>query len=87
VITRKVNTNLILAMTYLLQEMQELFCEDDIKRGQTIKEYRDHKLKLVKGLDYILNQAEKFHQLRLEKGGKSDGNSSVVSMAAQKRAS
>ena len=86
-ITKKINTNLILAMTYLLQEMQEMFCDDDMKREQAIKEYRDHKLKLVKGLDYILNQAEKFHQFRLEKGGKSDGNSSIVSMATQKRAS
>ena len=86
-ITRKVNTNLILAMTYLLQNLQELFCEDDVKSKQAIDEYKEYKLKLVKGLDYILNQAEKFHQFRLKKGGKSDGNSSVVSMAAQKRAS
>jgi hypothetical protein len=67
--------------------MQELFCEDDIKRGQAIKEYRDHKQKLVKGLDYILNQAEIFHQFRLKKGGKHNGNSSIVSMATKKRAS
>ena len=86
-ITKKVNTNLILAMTYLLQEMQELFCEDDIKRGQAIKEYKDQKLKLIKGLDYILNQAENYHQSKLKKGGKPNGNSSVISMAAQKRAS
>ena len=86
-ITRKVNTNLILAMTYLLQNLQELFCEDDVKRKQAINDYKEYKLKLVKGLDYILNQAEKYHQFRLEKGGKSDGNSSVVSMATQKRAS
>ena len=86
-ITRKINTNLILAMTYLLQNLQELFCEDDVKRKQAIDEYKEYKLKLVKGLDYILNQADKFQQFRLKKGGKRDGNSSVVSMAAQKRAS
>ena len=86
-ITRKVNTNLILAMTYLLQNLQELFCEDDVKRKQAINDYKEYKLKLVKGLDYILNQAEKYHQFRLEKGGKHNGNSSIVSMAAQKRAS
>ena len=86
-ITRKVNTNLILAMTYLLQNLQELFCEDDVKRKQAIDDYKEYKLKLVKGLDYILNQAENFHQFRLEKGGKHNGNSSIVSMAAQKRAS
>ena len=86
-ITKKVNTNLILAMTYLLQNLQELFCEDDVKRKQAINDYKECKLKLVKGLDYILNQAEKFQEFRLKKGGKSDGNSSVVSMAAQKRAS
>ena len=86
-ITRKVNTNLILAMTYLLQNLQELFCEDDVKRKQAINDYKEYKLKLVKGLDYILNQAEKYHQFRLEKGGKHNGNSSIVSMATQKRAS
>ena len=86
-ITRKINTNLILAMTYLLQNLQELFCEDDVKRKQAINDYKECKLKLVKGLDYILNQAENFHQFRLEKGGKHNGNSSIVSMAAQKRAS
>ena len=86
-ITKKVNTNLILAMTYLLQKMQELFCEDDIKRKQAIEVYKENKAKLVKGLDYILNQAENYHQFRLEKGGKHNGNSSIVSMATQKRAS
>ena len=86
-ITRKINTNLISAMTYLLKNLQELFCEDDVKRKQAINDYKECKLKLVKGLDYILNQAENFHQFRLKKGGKHNGNSSVVSMAAQKRAS
>jgi len=58
-----------------------------VKRKQAIDDYKEYKLKLVKGLDYILNQAENFHQFRLEKGGKDNGNSSIVSMAAQKRAS
>jgi len=87
VITQKVNTNLILAMTYLLQNLQELFCEDDEKRKQAIEEYKNNKQKLVEGLDYILNQAENYHQLKLNKGGNSNGNGSIVSMAAQKRAS
>ena len=86
-ILKKVNTNLILAMTYLLQNMQELFCEDDEKRRRSIEEYKANKLKLTIGLDYILNQAENYHQLRLNKGGNSNGNGSIVSMAAQKRAS
>ena len=86
-ITKKVNTNLILAMTYLLQKMQELFCEDDIKRKQAIEEYKENKAKLVKVMDYILNQAENYQHFRLEKGGKHNGNSSIVSMATQKRAS
>ena len=86
-ITQKVNTNLILAMTYLLQNLQELFCEDDVKRKQAIEEYKNNKQKLVEGLDYILNQAENYHKCRLNKGGNSNGNSSIVSMAAQKRAS
>ena len=62
VITQKVNTNLILAMTYLLQNLQELFCEDDVKRKQAIEEYKNNKQKLVEGLDYILNQAENYHK-------------------------
>jgi len=74
-------------MTCLFQNLQELFCEDNVKRKQAIGEYKENKAKLVKGLDYILYQAEKFHQFRLKKGGKSDGNSRIVSMAAQKRAS
>ena len=86
-ITKKINTNLILAMTYMLQSLQELFCEDDVKRGQAIEEYKENKLKLIKGLDYILNQAENYHQSRLKKGGKPNGNSSVISMATKKRAS
>ena len=86
-ITQKVNINLILAMTYLLQNMQGLFCDDDEKRKQSIEEYKENKLKLVAGLDYILNQAENYHKCRLNKGGNSNGNSSIVSMAAQKRAS
>ena len=86
-ISKEANTNLILAMTYLLKNLQEVFCEDDVKRGQAIDEYKECKLKLVKGLDYILNQAEKFHQFRLKKGGKHNGNSCIVSMATQKRAS
>ena len=86
-ITKKLNANLILAMTYLLQNLQELFCEDDVKRKQAIEEYKENKAKLVKGLDYVLNQAENYHHFRLKKGGKSDGNSRIFSMAAQKRAS
>ena len=86
-ITRKVNTNLILAMTYLLQNLQELFCEDDVKRKQAIEEYKEYKLKLVKGLDYILNQAENYHQFKLSKGGKHNGNCSVIPMGTEKRAS
>jgi hypothetical protein len=67
--------------------MQGLFCDDDEKRKQSIEEYKENKLKLVAGLDYILNQAENNHQFRLNKGGNSNGNGSIVSMAAQKRAS
>ena len=86
-ITKIVNTNLILAMTYLLQNMQELFCEDDEKRRQAIGDYKESKQKLIEGLDYILNQAENYHKYRLNKGGITNGNGSIVSMAAQKRAS
>lgn len=86
-ITKKVKTNLILAMTYLLKNLQELFCEDDIKRKQAIEEYKENKEKLVKGLDYILNQAEKFNQFRFKKGGKNNGNRSVIPMGTEKRAS
>ena len=86
-IAKKINTNLILAMTYLLQNMQELFRDDDKKRRKAIEEYKANKLKLLMCLDYILNQAENYHQLRLNKGGNSNGNGSIVSMAAQKRAS
>ena len=86
-ITKKVNTNLILAMTYLLQNLQGLFCEDDVKRKQAIEEYKANKAKLVKGLDYILNQAENYHQFRLRKGGKHNGNRSVIPMGTEKRAS
>lgn len=86
-ITKKLNTNLILAMTYLLLNMQELFCDDDEKREQAIEEYKENKLKLVEGLDYILHQAENYHQFKLNKGGDSNGNGSIVPMAAQKRAS
>jgi hypothetical protein len=67
--------------------MQELFCEDDEKRRQAIEEYKANKLKLIRGLDYIQNQAENYCQLRLNKGGNDHGNGSIVSMAAQKRAS
>ena len=86
-ITKKVNTNLILAMTYLLQKTQELFSEDDIKRKQAIEEYKENKAKLVKGLDYLLNQAENYHQFKLSKGGKHNGNRSVIPMGTEKRAS
>ena len=86
-ITKKVNTNLILAMTYLLQNLQELFCEDDVKRKQAIEEYKENKAKLVKGLDYVLNQAENNHQFRLKKGGEDNGNRSVIPMGTEKRAS
>ena len=86
-ITQKVNTNLILAMTYLLQNLQELFCEDDLKRKQAIEEYKENKQKLVEGLNYIQHQAENYHKCRRNNGGNSNENGSIVSMAAQKRAS
>ena len=86
-ISKKLNANLILAMTCLLQNLQELFCEDDIKRKQAIEEYKGNKAKLVKGLDYILNQAESNHQFKLKKGGEDNGNRSVIPMGTQKRAS
>jgi hypothetical protein len=65
----------------------KLFCADDVKRKQAIEEYNNNKQKLVEGLDYILHQAENYHKCRLNKGGNSNGNGSIVSMAAQKRAS
>ena len=86
-ISKEVNTNLILAMTYLLQNTQKLFCKDDVKRKQAIMEYKEDKTKLVKGLDYILSQADNYHQFRLKKGGKSDGDCSVIPMGTKKRAS
>ena len=85
-ICKNVNANLVLSMSYLLHCVQELFCEDNDKREQAIIEFRDHEEKLMKGFAYILNQAEKFHQFKLKKGGRRDGNSNTFPVEARKRA-
>ena len=69
---------------YEIKKFTKGFTISDL--GKAIEEYKANKLKLVGCLDSILTQAENYHQLRLNKGENAHGNSSIVSMTAQKRA-
>ena len=84
-INKNFNTILILAIVCMFQTIQEMFCNDDTKREQAIREFKTQKVKLIRCLDYTLGQAMTFHQLTLKKGGTTHGNSNIVSLAAQKR--
>ena len=86
-IRKDIITSLIHAVTCLFQEMQDLFSDNNEKREEAIKEYKDHTLELIKALEYILAQAEKYHQFKLSKGGEDNGNRSVIPMGTEKRAS
>ena len=80
-LTKNVNTSLVLSMSYLLHTTQELFCDDPVKREQLLQDFRVYRLQLFKGFSHILKQAEKFHRSQLAcKGGDTDGNSSAVSV-------
>ena len=64
--THKINPNVILTMVDVFQNMekifqnvQEIFLDDYGKKYLAIKDYRDQKTELLRGLDYILEEAEK----------------------------
>lgn len=86
-IRKDIITSLIHAVTCLFQEMQDLFSDNKVKREEAIKEYKDHAQKLTKALEYILSQAEKYHQFKQSKKGEDNGNCSVIPMGTEKRAS
>ena len=85
-ISKKVNTSLILAVTCLYHTIQELFCQDGEKRERALKEYQEYKTTFINLLDYVSEQANMFHALHTEKGGVSDGNSSTAAVETKKRA-
>ena len=85
-ISKKVNTSLILAVTCLFVTIQELFCNDEQKREKALQEYQEYKMTFINFLDYVSEQAEKFHARHTAEGGVSDGNSDIAAVETKKRA-
>ena len=85
-ISKKVNTSLILATTCLFVTIQELFCNDEQKREKALQEYQEYKMTFINFLDYVSEQANTFHAQHIRKGGVSDGNSDIAAVEAKKRA-